>query len=236
MWSRAAGWVVAVLAATVVALSFPLPAGALDGAGVPVVTASSGQALDSGGSATVFGLQLPSGAACPGDSYHDGYLVYSYTVPVGTDPASVTFPGTFPSPGVDLITNEGVPFVAQTTSPDTGTIPPLPLFSWSRYGHTAELPLGEYNVGIACAHGLGAGRVVKFWNVKLDFAASSRDPGGFTWRVAGAQSGPTLPHSTGLSSHLAAALIGLAALAVLGLALTWGVRHRRRRLAGSAPP
>jgi hypothetical protein len=231
MWSRAAGWALATLAATLVVLSVPLPAGALDAAGVPVVIGPSGEAVNSGGSAAVFGLQLPSGAACPGDSYHKGYQVYSYAVPVGTDPAAVTFPSSVPVPGVDLITVAGVPFVSQFTEPDTAVIPSLPEFSWSRYDHdTAELPPGQYNVGIACVHGNGAGKVVKFWNVKVDFAASSRDPGGFTWRVVGAQSAPANQHT----SDLSVVLIGLAALLALGLAITWAVHHRRRRLADSA--
>jgi hypothetical protein len=210
----------------------PWPAGAqatpAKPAGSAVVVTPSGAVLSSGGSATVFTLKLPQGAACPGDTYHHGYLVFSYAVPVRTDPASLTFPGTFPSSGADLITVEGVPFVTQPTAEFTAAIQTLSDFSWSRYDHDpTDLPVGEYNVGIACAHGLG--RVERFWNVKLDFTSTSSDPGGFVWRVLGAQSDPATPNS----NHLGLAVIGLIVLVVVGLAVAVWLPSRRRRDAGS---
>jgi hypothetical protein len=229
LWSRAARWVLVTVGATVVALSVALPAGALEAAGVPVVIAPSGQVLDSGGSATPFTLRLPSGAKCPGDTYHHGYLVFSYVVPTTIDPSGLTFPGDFPRSGVDLITVSGVPFVTQATDPYAATIVSLPDFSWSRYDHdSADLPPGPYNVGIACAHGLGT--VERYWNVKFDFAPSARDPGGFTWRVLGAQASPA--HSG--TDYVVWTAVGLGWVVVLGSALMIGFRRRRRKVTAPA--
>ena len=41
--------------------------------------------LSSGGASTPFTLALPPHAACPGDTAHSGYHVYSYLVPAGTN-------------------------------------------------------------------------------------------------------------------------------------------------------
>jgi hypothetical protein len=228
-WSKAARWLLITLGAALVALWAPLPAGALEPAGKPLVITPSGQGLASGGSATPFTLRLPSGARCPGDTYHHGYLIFSYVVPTTLDPSSLTFPSNFPRSGVDLITVVGVPFVTQATDPYAATIATLPDFSWSRYDHdTAELPLGTYNVGIACAHGLG--RVERYWNVKFDFASSATDPGGFTWRVPDASASPT--HSG--TNYLIWTFLGLGWLLVLGSALMFGFRRRRRKVSAPA--
>jgi len=51
-----------------------------------------------GNSSTSFTLRLPSGAACGGDSAHDGYRVQSYIVPSGIDPSTLTFNSSGPVP------------------------------------------------------------------------------------------------------------------------------------------
>jgi hypothetical protein len=213
-----------LLAAAFVAVA-PLPASAAtEQPGAAVVVDQSGSPLDSGGSATPFTLQLPSGAACPGDTYHHDYLVFSYGVPESVSPASLTFPGTFPSTGVDLITLQGEPFVTQATAMNTGAIQTLPGFAWSRYDHDpTEQPLGTYNVGIACAQGLG--KVAAYWNVRINFVTNDRDPGGFSWQVA---SPPAA--ASGQNGDRTPFLVGIVVgVVILASALTVLIRRRQRR-------
>ena len=56
-----------------------------------VVVDPSDAVLEGGGSATPFGLRLPEGAACQGDSADDSYRVEAFLVPEGTDPGSVVY-------------------------------------------------------------------------------------------------------------------------------------------------
>jgi hypothetical protein len=230
-WARAARLV--LIPAAVVALAGTISqaaqASTAEKAGAAVVVDPSGQTLNSGGSATPFTLELPAGAACPGDTYHRGYLVYSYVAPAGTDPADLSFAGTFPSSGLDLITSRGVPFVTQATAEFTGAIQALPDFSWQRYDHdTTDLPPGPYNVGIACAE--GEGKVVKYWNVPIVLTADSRDAGGFTWQATNPKADPA-PHH-GDTGPLMVALIVVIVILAGGLAL---VLRRRSTVSPTAP-
>jgi hypothetical protein len=226
-WGRVAGLMMTLAAAVVAVLTFG-PLGMAEAApseqNTAAVVNAYGQALRAGGSATAFSFKLPGGAACPGDSYHHGYLIFSYVVPLGTEPSSLTFPDNFPSSGADLITVGGTPYVTQATEEYTGAIPSLPGFSWSRYAHdTSDLPPGSYNVGIACAEGLG--KVDRYWNTKIDFVATSTDSGGFTWHVLEAVD-PATHHSSSWKTILSI----VAAVVVVGavLAVVLGRRPRRR--------
>jgi hypothetical protein len=183
--------------------------------------------LNGGASASVFSVSLPADAKCPGDTAHKGYLVDSYVVPVGTDLNSLTFVGGYPNVGVDLITTEGVPWVANYTQPFSATMPlPFPAFSWSRYDHeTKYLPMGTYNVGIACAD--EHNRIVSYWNTQVRFTASSTDPGGFTWAVAHG-------YRAGGGGHPAALIVGLFFLILAVIAGVIWLRSRRPRAAAVA--
>src|SRR5262245_14916437 len=62
---------------------------------------STNQPVRSGASSTNWTLNLPSGAACSGDSANQGYHVYSFIVPAATDVGTLTFnPSTGPSTGL----------------------------------------------------------------------------------------------------------------------------------------
>jgi hypothetical protein len=190
-----------------------------DAGAVEVVTPGNLSPLNGGGSATPFTLRLPGGAACPGDTAHKGYLVFSYTIPAAVKPDHIFFPGGSPKVGVDLIDTAGVPFVTEATGVNTGVVLQPPVFVWSRYDHHPEaLPPGTYNVGLACAL---LDRPVTYWNTQITFVASSTDPGGFTWRVAN----PVRIASRGSSVPMVAVVAGGLVLAA-GVALA--VRHRRR--------
>jgi len=141
--------------------------------------------LNSGGSQTPFGLALPSNARCPGDSAHGYYHVFSYLVPQGTDPASVSFKTALPSRGFGLFTQIEY-YGAVNTAPITGQIVDIPPeFVWTRLTSSDLIPSGAttdvWQGGLACA--TAAGRVARYWNVDVRFTAGRADAAGFVWAV-----------------------------------------------------
>jgi hypothetical protein len=178
------------------------PVEAATNAGEAVVVSAqlptTGQPITSGGSATVFSLQLPVGAACTGDSASSDYRVQSYMVPSSVDPGSLTYGSLGPLPlgtgaayRQPLFTTTTQRFVNQTTgvasSPGGGgQVPTLPGFDFAAApfaGGAGFLPPGDYNVGVACTRA-GGSVLDKFWNVAMTFATDATDtPSGLTWSV-----------------------------------------------------
>ena len=162
--------------------------------------------LTQGGSTTQFTVALPAQAACTGDTASDGYHVYSYLVPEGTNLSSLTFIG-HPSTGYGLYENTPKYWGAQNTAPVTGQIIGIPNnFEWA----SANIPLatllftgtgssatGVWEAGIACANSSGA--LTDNWNIEVTFAASSGDADGFTWSTGGTPP-PTTTTTTTTSS------------------------------------
>jgi len=151
--------------------------------------------LSTGGSLTPFSFLLPPVASCSGDTANQAFHVFGYVVPSSVDPATINFspegpitPPGAPQPYYPLFDDSGSPFAASNTAINTGQIVTVPSFDWSRFSadgrpDTVALPPGDYNVGIACADGNGAGD--RFWNAVETFAPSADDPGGFIWTVVG---------------------------------------------------
>ncbi len=105
----------ALVAAGSVLLVLATPAAASVASGPATITrpgGTAGAALPSGGARIPFTVALPTNAACSGDTAHEGYHVYSYLVPAGTDLSKVTFVN-FPSAGYGLVDSSG------TSSPTT---------------------------------------------------------------------------------------------------------------------
>lgn len=181
--------------------------------------------LDSGGSATPYGVALPPGASCPGDTAHRGYHVFSYLVPRGVSPTVVSFKTGVPSQWFGYI-SDGAYYGASNTAENTGEIVGLPTeFTWSRLTEQDLFQHGDtmatWEGGIACANIDGV--VTNYWNTEIVFKASAHDPGGFTWSVA---KPVVLAASAPKGSGLWIAIVLLVvALALSGLAL--GFRHRR---------
>jgi hypothetical protein len=181
--------------------------------------------LSSGGSATEYGVLLPAGASCPGDTAHKGYRVYSYLVPQGVPLTRVSFKGDFPDRYYGYIA-EGAYYGAINTDEGTGEVPTLPTeFTWSRLT-TKDLfadgvSSAVWDGGIACA--TAGGVVTNYWNSEIQFTASSSDPGGFTWKVLDAPS-PGID----LGLWISVALIALALL-FTAAALVLGRRQREGR-------
>jgi hypothetical protein len=178
--------------------------------------------LNSGGSSTEYGVELPSGAKCPGDSAHDGYRVYSYLIPKGVSLTSLRVTGDRPFRGL-----RGYPYYGYVadgtyygpinTDEDTGQVAALPsAFTWSLLTPSDLFADGAKSAvwegGIACA--TADGTVTNYWNTEIEFTASSSDPGGFTWTVLH-QPGPSIDLGRWISIGLIIVAIGLGAYALV---------------------
>jgi hypothetical protein len=214
-------------------MTSPSVAGAAVTASTEVIT-HPGQLnpLGSGGSATPYGVVLPSGASCPGDTAHDGYHVFSYLVPEGVSPTAVSFKTGDPSRWFGYIAN-GAYFGAINTAEDTGAIVALPDdFTWSRLTPQDLFAKGTSSAtwegGIACAD--VHGNVTDYWNSQIVFTASSADSGGFTWRVVQAAT----PASSNVGLWVGVVL-GLLAISFAVVAVVLGRRRREAAHADAAP-
>lgn len=181
-------------------------AATLAAAAVPSTAAtvvdSQSQPVYSGGSTTPFYLSLPgqvsgegssSGVFCSNYSESEPQDLYSYLVPEGTDPSTVTF-AEGPSTGGGLF--DGGMYYGSETLTNKGQLPTLPgPFEWEPNVSGGFLTLndlltegttpGIWEAGLACANtqGTDQGDVTTLWNFQVTFAASSSDPNGFTWSV-----------------------------------------------------
>ncbi|MGD0391945.1 MAG: hypothetical protein ABSC41_04820 [Acidimicrobiales bacterium] len=210
----------------------PATAGATVIAGTEEITQpGSLTPLDSGGSETLYGVVLPSGAGCPGDTAHEGYHIFSYLVPKGVSPASVSFKRGRADKGFGYIAY-GMYYGAINTALGSGLVAGLPPdFTWARLTPNDLFPKGEKSAtwegGIACANTDGV--VTNYWNSEIVFTASTSDPRGFTWRVV-AQ--PTL----GASHRWLWIGVALIVLSVLLAALAVFLSRRRDESSGGPSP
>jgi hypothetical protein len=175
-----------VLTAVVVGMA---PAASANGvsAGSAVTTNPGTNApLLSGGSATTWTLDLPAQAACAGDTANQGFHVYSFIVPIGTDPGTLTFnPSTGPSSGFPLVDTTGTAYIAANTAVNTGQVTSIPNFNFNLFATTSMggtklvLAPGQYRGGLACANSAGAGD--RYWETIFTFTANGGDPNGEVW-------------------------------------------------------
>jgi hypothetical protein len=171
------------------------PAGASTVDGVATIADPSGlNSLPSGGSTTQFTINLPASAACSGDTATDGYHVFSYLVPKGTNPTAVSFVNGFPSVDYGLFTSTGNYYGKANTAQTTGQVVSIPtnlefapLLSRGVTAATLESNGGVWESGIACAN--SSGTVTDYWNTQLTFTANGGDPNGFVWSAT--PGGPT---------------------------------------------
>ena len=163
-------------------------------------TDSTPQPLNSGGSATVFSMLPPSGAACPGSGAETPpYRWQTFMVSDSVDVSNLTYAvgpnaitGAFVSPMYDSV---GDPIINRNPSATPlGLISGIPTMSYSALVPPAAPPAGDYKVGFACTL---AGATVSFWTGRITVTADSNDvPGGFTWALAA----PPRPPITGLAT------------------------------------
>jgi large repetitive protein len=181
---------VAALATLVVVEAHPASASTLN-APATISSPTTLAPLASGASTTAFTLALPANAACSGDTASDGYHVYSYLVPQGTNLSTVTFTGDNPpSVGYGLVNNIGTYYGPVNTAPTTGQIIGIPTnFEWAPLVANDGVPLssllytgdtsGVWEAGLACSNSTHA--LTDNWNTQVTFTANSSDPTGFVW-------------------------------------------------------
>jgi hypothetical protein len=157
------------------------------------VNPGAGGLLTSGGSATVFALQPPAGAACAGDG-PKGYRIQTFLVSSSVNIDTMKFDAGGPSPSSTGATvrvplfSAGNPVVDVNPSLTTGAVPNMGTFDFAISGFSAALvPNGSYKMGFACTQDTAAGKVLdKYWTVGITITASAADtPSGFTWATAG---------------------------------------------------
>jgi hypothetical protein len=142
--------------------------------------------LHGGGSATPYGVVLPAGASCPGDTAHDQYRVYSYLIPTGVALTSVSFKGFLPRSYYGFIAY-GAYFGAVNTAEGTGQIVGIPdsfvfiRLTPSELFSSDTTSSATWEGGIACVNRDGV--ATDAWNTQFRFTRDSKDPGGFRWTV-----------------------------------------------------
>lgn len=201
------------------------PVGPAVDAGDVTVIDTDGQPLIRGGSATEFGLLLPEGAACPGDSMHDQWAAQSFVVPATNDLGSLKYGVIGPEGEAQyalymLNTN---PYVdALTLSNDAPGKPgriTIPAFTFNEFP-PGTLPDGRYRIGIACTY--LERKIGLYWDTEIIVAAEADDePGQMIWRLSDAPI--ELDEPDGASS----VWIFVAAAVVITVAIG-GIAARRR--------
>jgi hypothetical protein len=219
--------VVVVMTALVVVLAAPAWAASVRPA--TITEPDSTTPLTSGGSQTSFGLFLPDGARCPGDSASPPYyLEFSYLEPEGTDLSTVGFGGVVPDKGFFLVAY-GAPFEQINTEKGTGRVLVASAFDLSRFNVSELLPGGaheaRWEAGIACVDE-DHKHVADAWQAPLVITASAADKQGFTWTA-------TSPPAGGGSSEWWLGILAVA-LIVAAAGVGFGFRPRAGRAARRA--
>jgi hypothetical protein len=168
--------------------------------GVATIADPLGAPLPSGGSTDQFTVTLPANAACSGDTANDGFHVYSYLVPKGTDVTTLTFLGNNPpAQSFGFVHNGGVYYGPVNTAINTGQVISIPNdFEWAplvtQDGLLSTLLAngGVWEAGLLCSNPTGT--VTDNWNTEVTFTASGTDPNGFVW--ADSSGGSTPPPTT----------------------------------------
>jgi hypothetical protein len=222
--------VLAVAASALIVVGTSAEAGAATASAEVLVAPGTTRALASGGSATPYGVDLPTGASCPGDTAHHGYHVFSYLVPEATSPTDVSFKTGVPNKGYGYIA-DGAYYGAVNTDESTGLIVGIPTsFVWTRLTPRMLFSSGArsstWNGGIACAD--THGNVTNYWNSTIVFTADASDPGGFTWKAVNQGTVP--------SSFPVGLWVGVALLVVAAGAAAYALNLRRGGRAADAGP
>lgn len=184
--------------------------------------------LTSGDSNSTFGLVLPDGASCPGDSFHDDWRVQSFLVPATDDPAQLRY-GIIRADGegrLALYGSNTMPFVHAMTDRSDGSgspgriMQPAP-FTFSVWAADTVTP-GRYRLGLACTLHR---ETATYWDIEIEVTAAPEvRPGRFAWTVV--ENPEANVQSAGVDSAMWILLI--AGLAVVGGIGAFATRRRQR--------
>ena len=207
----------------------PIPGGgqAVDEGSV-VVTDPNGAPLAGGNGATLYSLDLPEGASCPGDSASQNWFVQGFMIPAGDDPGAIRY-GVIGPEGSQfpLYAFDSRPYAHQVTrvsaTPDgPGIIPDLPALTFGVFAPGA-IPPGAYRIGVACTY---YRQTARYWDTEISIEADPSDAvTGIRFRVPEAPEGAVIAGTGGGVSpwFVLAGALGIAAVA----ALFWSARRAR---------
>lgn len=188
--------------------------------GAVVITGeAANRVLTEGGSMTSFGLQLPTGSSCPGDSANDQWRVQTFIVPARVDPGTLTYnpigpegEGLYALYGLDTnpLTNRLTAQNGRSGIP--GLITGLPSASFEVFP-PGTLPAGEYRIGVACTF---FAETASYWDTAIEIISAPEDlPAKLRWRLTDAAKvtadGSTGAGSTSPTPVLLVALLGIVA-------------------------
>lgn len=208
-------------------------------AGSVVVIDPQQRPLAEGASATLFSLDLPDGAACPGDSASEDWRVQGFMIPVDDDPGAIQY-GVIGPEGdqFPLFAFDSRPFAHQLTQVaaqpgDPGVIPALPALTFGVFT-PGDVPPGTYRIGVACTF---FRQTVDYWDTEIVIELDPSDElAGFRWRVPGAPDGAIDATDTGGGVSRWLLLAGVLAGAAALLALAGVVSGRRRPASTETTP
>lgn len=200
--------------------------------GSVTIVSETREALTDGKGSTVFGLLLPSGASCPGDSRNDQWRVQTFIVPAAIDPGTLSYNSVGPE-GEGMYALYGLdtnPITAVLTGPNgapglPGLIIGLRAASFEIFP-PGTLADGTYRVGAACTF---FGETASFWDTEFQISRDTEDkPAEIRWEVTTAPVGaiPELANDPGTNSGSFAAVVA-GVLAIVAIAV-FVVRRSRR--------
>ena len=174
--------------------------------------------ITNGRSATEFSVQLPAGAACPGDSLHDQWRWQTFIIPVADDPGAIVYEVQGPSgpgqwPLFDTKTHPLVDeIVRANAAPDLpGVVPVLDALSFAVFP-PGTLTAGNYRVGVACTL---FRETAKYWSTEIVITDEPNDkPAKFVWRLSTAPQ--AAPESSSSNSSLWLMVAAGAAVVAVG--------------------
>lgn len=203
--------------------------------GEATIVSEKREALPDGDGNTVFGLRLPSGASCPGDSEHDQWRVQTFIVPVDVDPGALTYDSVGPV-GEGLYALYGIdtnPQVHGLTAPNGGSGLPglivgLRSMSFEVFP-PGTLVEGTYRIGVVCTY---FRETASYWEAAIEVTRDPENkPAEISWRAVSSPESPTEaaesePTSAGSGSR-AGVLVAAAGVAVFAAAYL--ARRSRRQ-------
>jgi len=202
--------------------------------GSVTIVSETREALTAGNGSTVFGLLLPSGATCPGDSRNDQWRVQTFIVPADVDPGTLRYNSIGPE-GDSMYALYGLdtnPITAVLTGPNgapglPGLIIGLRAASFEIFP-PGTLADGTYKIGVACSY---FGDTAIFWDTEFQISRDPEDkPAEIRWEVTSSAAGAISVIETDQgpnSSVFAAVVVAVIAMVVVAV---FAVRRSRRSL------
>ncbi len=164
------GWrkVLAALVGVAVLAVVAIPGGSASAALAPNAPPAGAATMVPSSGTTSFRIQLPAGAACPGDSASGGYRWQTFLAAAALDVTQVTYLAGIPSaPGgaqIDVLYTSGNPVSEMSTALTTGAIVGLPTSFEFTVFPANYLAAGTYRLGVACTLN---GSVERYWATTL---------------------------------------------------------------------